>query len=202
MLQKLESNAGKQRLSLDKLEPLTIRLESLLSRGVPVVLTIDGRAASGKSSMAGQLANNYSGRVVHMDDFFLPQELRTAERLSEPGGNLHYERFVAEILPGLRDEAGFSYQAFDCDRIQLGDWRNLLPAQLTIVEGVYALHPKLGAYYDLALFLSCPPKLQLARLKARNPNKLAQFQKHWIPMEEAYFLAYDIEKAADFRIQT
>ena len=109
MLQKLESNAGQQRLSPDKLEPLTIRLESLLSRGVPVVLTIDGRAASGKSSLALTLAKNYSGRVVHMDDYFLPQELRTAERLTEPGGNLHYERFVAEILPGLRDEAGFSY---------------------------------------------------------------------------------------------
>ena len=166
------------------------------------MLAIDGRAASGKTSLAEKLAKVYSARVVHMDDFFLPQELRAAERLSEPGGNLHSERFVAEILPGLRDEAGVSYQAFDCNRMQLGEWQNLSPAQLTIVEGAYALHPKLGAYYDLALFLSCPPKLQLARLKARNPDKLAQFQKHWIPMEEAYFLAYDIEKAADFRIQT
>ena len=32
-----------------------------------------------------------------MDDFFLPMELRTAERLEEPGGNVHYERFSAEV---------------------------------------------------------------------------------------------------------
>ena len=201
MLQKLESNAGQQRLSPDKLEPLTIRLESLLSRGIPVVLAIDGRAASGKSSLAKTLAKDYAGRVVHMDDFLLPQELRTAERLSEPGGNLHYERFVAEILPGLRDKAGFSYQAFDCDRMQLGEWQNLLPAQLTIVEGAYALHPKLGTYYDLTLFLSCPLETQLARVKARNPFKIEQFLTRWIPLEETYFEVFGIEDAADFIIQ-
>jgi len=200
VLQKLESNAGQQRFSPDQLEPLTIRLESLLSRGIPVVLAIDGRAASGKSSLAKTLAKDYAGRVVHMDDFLLPQELRTAERLSEPGGNLHYERFVAEILPGLRDKAGFSYQAFDCDRMQLGEWRNLLPAQLTIVEGAYALHPKLGAYYDLALFLSCPLETQLARVKARNPVKFEQYLKQWIPLEETYFKVIGIDDAADFII--
>ena len=198
MLQKLESNAGQQRLRLDKLEALIIRLESMLSRGVPVVLAIDGRAASGKTSLAEKLAKVYSARVVHMDDFFLPQELRTAERLSEPGGNLHSERFVAEILPGLRDKAGFSYQAFDCDRMQLGERRNLLPAQLTIVEGAYALHPKLGAYYDLTLFLSCPFETQLARVKARNPVKFEQYLKQWIPQEETYFTLFGIEEAADF----
>lgn len=202
MLQKLASNAGQLRLSLDKLEPFTIRLESLLSHGIPVVLAIDGRAASGKSSLALTLAKNYSGRVVHMDGFFLPQELRTVERLSEPGGNLHYERFVAEILPGLRNEAGFIYQAFDCDRMQLGEWQNLLPAQLTIVEGAYALHPKLGAYNDLALFLTCPLETQLARVKARNPLKFEQFLKRWIPLEETYFKVFGIQDAADFIVQT
>ena len=202
MLQKLESNAGQQRLSLDKLEPLSFRLESLLSRGDPVVLTIDGRAASGKSSLSKKLAMHYAGRVVHMDDFFLPQELRKAERLSEPGGNLHYERFVAEILPALRDEAWFSYQAFDCGRMQLGEWRNLLPAQFTIIEGAYALHPKLGAYNDLALFLTCPLETQLARVKARNPLKFEQFLKRWIPLEETYFKVFGIQDAADFIVQT
>ena len=148
----------------------------MLSRGVPVVLAIDGRAASGKSSLAKTLAKDYAGRVVHMDDFFLPQELRTAERLSEPGGNLHYERFVAEILPGLRDEAGVNYQAFDCNRMQLGEWRNLLPAQLTIVEGAYALHPKLGAYYDLVSF-ELSAQASIGTFKGQKPKQTGTIPK-------------------------
>jgi len=192
----------KNLLSLDELLPLRTKLEGLLSQVSQLVLAIDGRAASGKSSLAAALARDYSAQVVHMDDFFLPQELRTAERLEEPGGNLHYERFISEILPNLRNAAGFSYQAFDCKRMQLGEWRNLSTAKLTIVEGAYALHPMLGAYFDLSLFLSCQPETQLARVKTRNPSKLEQFQKKWIPLEEAYFQAFKIPDLADFIIQT
>ena len=85
--------------------------------------------------------------------------------------------------------------------MQLGEWRNLLPAQLTIVEGAYALHPKLGTYYDLALFLSCPLETQLARVKARNPIKFEQFLTRWIPLEETYFKVFGIDDIADFIIQ-
>jgi uridine kinase len=186
----------------EKYEPFTRRLDSLLSKGMPVVLAIDGRAASGKSSLTEKLARDYPARVIHMDDFYLPIELRTVERLAEPGGNLHYERFMTDVLPGLRKQEGFSYQAFDCAVMNVGEWRNLFPAQLTIVEGAYAMHPKLGAYYDLALFLSCAPETQLARIKKRNPAKSEQFRKHWIPLEEAYFKAFGIPELADLIIQT
>ena len=165
-------------------------------------MAIDGRAASGKSRLADKLAKDYAARLVHMDDFFLPQELRTAGRLAEPGGTVHYERFIAKILPALHKKEVITYQAFDCSRMQLGEWRSLAPAQLTIVEGSYALHPKIGVYYDLSIFMSCPTDVQLARLKARNPAKLEEFKELWIPLEEKYFHAFGIEKSADFIIET
>lgn len=49
-----------------------------------------------------------------MDDFFLPPELRTAERLSQPGGNVHYERFSAEVADGILRGKPFEYSVFDC----------------------------------------------------------------------------------------
>ena len=57
------------------------------------MLAIDGMSASGKSTLAQEVADKYGGSVVHMDDFFLPAELRTNKRLETPGGNIHYERF-------------------------------------------------------------------------------------------------------------
>lgn len=202
MQQESDRIPGQTHPSLEKLEGLASRLESLLSMSLPVVLAIDGRAASGKSRLAEKLANDYAARLVHMDDFFLPQELRTADRMAEPGGNVHYERFIVEVLPSLRKKEAFSYQAFDCMHMQLGQWRSLAAAQVTVVEGSYALHPIFGVYYDLSVFMSCPPDVQLTRLMARNPAKLEEFQKHWIPLEENYFHTLGIEKSADFIIET
>ena len=75
--------------------------EKLKPAGVGVI-AIDGRAASGKTTLAAALAAETGGTVVHMDDFFLPAELRTPQRLAAPGGNVHAERFAEEVLPFLR----------------------------------------------------------------------------------------------------
>ena len=46
-----------------------------------------GHNGSGKSTMAAVLADVFSASLVHMDDFFLPFEQKTPERLAQPGGN-------------------------------------------------------------------------------------------------------------------
>ena len=60
-----------------------------------VCVAIDGRCASGKTTLATALAVSLGATVFHADDFFLRPEQRTAERLSEPGGNMDRERLKA-----------------------------------------------------------------------------------------------------------
>ena len=86
------------------------------------IIAIDGRCAAGKTTLAARLAKELGGDVIHMDDFFLPPALRTQERRSEPGGNVHYERFLTEVIPKLASGQAFSYQRFDCSRMAPGDW--------------------------------------------------------------------------------
>ena len=62
------------------------------------IIAIDGRCASGKTTFTQKLANYLNAEVIHMDDFFLRNELKTKERLSEVGGNIDYERFTSEVL--------------------------------------------------------------------------------------------------------
>ena len=78
------------------------------------IIAIDGRCAAGKTTLAARLAKELGGDVIHMDDFFLPPALRTQERRSEPGGNVHYERFLTEVIPNLASGRPFSYRRFDC----------------------------------------------------------------------------------------
>lgn len=174
----------------------------LNSSGKRVVVAIDGKCASGKTTAARLLAGIFDAEVIHMDDFFLPPELRTHERLCEIGGNVHYERFESEILPHLRDEFVFNYRVFDCAKRAYSDTpRKIEPSRLIIVEGSYALHPRFGDYCDLSVFIDIAPDKQLERIKKRNGEKLlARFQSDWIPMEERYFDAYNIRENCDFII--
>lgn len=69
------------------------------------------------------------------------------------------------------------------------------------MEGAYACHPELWGHYNLRVFLSVEPEEQLRRIKRRNgPEKTAMFIRRWIPFEEQYFKAFDIQARCDMRI--
>ena len=173
--------------------PLFCRIDALLAHHGSPVVAIDGCSASGKSTLAELLHTIYGASVVHMDDFFLPPEKRTPSRLSEPGGNVDYERFKAEVLAPLRMRRSFSYRVFDCKKMGFAGERAIDLHAPVVIEGAYALRPDFGRYYDLSVFCSIPPGLQEARIRARNGEQmLERFLSTWIPLEERYFSALSI----------
>ncbi len=166
--------------------------------GTVLVAVLDGRSASGKTTLADQLQRVTGAAVIHMDDFFLPGELRTSERLAEPGGNVHYERFAEEVLHFLRKREPFSYSVFDCGEMALGEERLVPGGELRIVEGAYSCHPEFGEYMDLRVFCDVESEEQERRILARNGEEmLGQFRERWIPLEERYFAAYGIREQAE-----
>ena len=164
----------------------------------PLIIAIDGRAASGKSTLAEQLSELLGADVIHMDDFFLPPELRSEERLAEPGGNVHYERFCEDVLPYLKSPELFSYRIFDCSRMDYNGESTVRNTPIRIVEGSYSHHPKFGTYADLFVFSDVDAVEQMRRIRLRNSGEKAQmFAKKWIPMEERYFAEFGIKTHAD-----
>ena len=194
------------RMGLYKFEiprALKSEIEELLNRKRRAVVSIDGRAASGKSSLAAALAARYDGEVIHMDDFFLPFDMRGEARLSEPGGNIHYERFTDEVLNPLSCGGSFEYGVFNCKIGEIAKKMICRNTGLVIVEGAYSLHPKFGEYYDLSFFMSASLNTRLERIKKRDGEEKAKvFAARWIPMEELYFAAFGTETAADFLLST
>ena len=96
-------------------------IQQLLCQKETAIVAIDGNCTSGKTTLANQLAANYDCNIFHMDDFFLRPEQRTPERFSEVGGNVDYERFLAEVLIPLKLGKPFSYRPFDCSTFELTD---------------------------------------------------------------------------------
>lgn len=167
----------------------------------PFVIAIDGRSAAGKTTLAALLAGQLSAAVIHMDDFFLPMELRTPERLAEPGANLHRERFTEEVLTHLREGKGFCYRRFDCGRMDYDKTVTIPGAGCYIVEGAYSCQPAFGEYMDLRVFCDITPGLQKERILTRNGEEgWRRFAECWIPMEERYFAAIPVEEKADITI--
>lgn len=169
----------------------------------PVIVAVDGRCASGKTTFAALCAKHFeSCNVFHMDDFFLPYGMRTPERLATPGGNVDHERAKAQLFEPLSRGEGLTFSRFDCSTGALEEPRTFPPARLTIVEGSYSHHPDLAPHSHLKLFLTCDSVEQLRRLSLRCPEKVEDFKKRWIPMEEAYFKAFSIQEHCDLTVDT
>lgn len=168
----------------------------------PVVIGIDGMCAAGKSTLGAALAEIYDAALFHADDYFLPSPLRTAERLSEPGGNLHRERLLSEVLLPLARGEKVVTRRFDCGKMALEPPIEHTPRRINIVEGSYSLHPELRDFYTLKIALRTAPDTQLRRLKARDPMRVNDYVNRWVPLENRYFEACGVYAAADLVIET
>ncbi len=173
-------------------------IEALMMTRERVIVGIDGRCASGKTTLAAALAEALGCPVIHMDHFFLRPHMRTPERLSQPGGNVDKERFYEEVMIPLKADLPFSYRPFDCQTGALADPVGVPFHRICIVEGTYSLCPELWEHYDLRVCLTVDPEVQLSRIEKRNGAQMKEiFRTRWIPMEEAYFKAFHIEARSD-----
>ena len=159
----------------------------LLQEKEYVLIAIDGKCTSGKTTLAAELESIYDCNVFHMDDFFLRPEQRTAQRYEEVGGNVDYERFREEVLLPLQSARAFSYRPFDCKTLTLSGPVSVSPKALNIIEGSYSLHPYFGDPYDLKVLLTVDPQIQRQRILKRPVFLQEAFFTKWIPLENRYF---------------
>ncbi|MBR6570236.1 MAG: hypothetical protein IKK75_07255 [Clostridia bacterium] len=171
----------------------------------PSLIVIDGPCGSGKSTLAGLMARLFGTETVPMDDFFLPFDMRTPERLAQPGGNVHYERFDEEVLSNLERGKPVRWNRFNCSDGTLIP-REIPVSDVVVIEGSYSHHPffrkKLIQQNALLVYVSVKEDEQRRRIAERDPELLHMFETRWIPLEKNYFEAYDIQGAADVVIES
>jgi hypothetical protein len=208
----IHSSAGKVPLRLTlkgyqdaDLEPLLAGMGGRLRRYGQCVAVLDGDCAAGKTTLAGKLAPLYQANVIRMDDFFLPPDLRTSERMGEPGGNIHYERFEAEVLKEIGYGKPFEYTRYDC-HTGYRDACRVMPCPVTFIEGSYSQHPRFAPHYErihaLKIWVKVEGGEQLRRLKGRSPALLSRFEREWIPLEKAYAAVMGCEEKADYVLES
>jgi len=169
------------------------------------LLVLDGDCGAGKTTLADEIAPLFQAAVIRMDSFFLPLELRTRERLQEPGGNIHFERFKTDVLANLVRGCDFTYRHYDCRADRFCVYSAPF-SPLMVIEGSYSHHPAFWDVYDalraLRVWVSVAEEEQARRLEARDPKLFPRFAAEWIPLEKAYQLAYQGKSKADIRVDS
>ena len=122
-------------LTEEKLNTLFSAIDRLLSERGRILVAIDGPCTAGKTTLSDILQVRYICNVFHMDEFFLRPEQRNSQRLAEPGGNVDYERFYAEVLLPLKADGPFCYRPFSCKVQALTSPVQIVSTPLTVIEG-------------------------------------------------------------------
>lgn len=143
-----------------------------------LLIGIDGAGGAGKSTLATRLADALStSTVVHIDDF--------ADWSDD--SNWTMSTFAERVLQPLIDGLTSKYQRYDWPTDTFGEWFEITPSGIVIVEGVSALRSDLRKFWAVSIWVDCPRELRLARGIARDGESMrSKWEDVWMPGEDAY----------------
>lgn len=169
----------------------------------PLVLALDGRCGSGKTTLTNALVRQFpASAVLRTDDFYLPPAQRAHGWEQTPCANMDLARLRDEALRPAYAGQPVAYRAYSCRQGAYLPPAQLPAQPLVILEGSYSHHPLLRPYETLRVFVTCTKAEQTRRLQAREGARYADFAARWIPLEEGYFAQYSIAESADFVVET
>ena len=170
----------------------------------PLVLALDGRCGSGKTTLANTLARQFPASITLHTLYLLAYFTFTAIFGWEktPCANMDLARLRDEALRPAYEGQPVQYRAYSCREGAYLPARELAAQPLVILEGSYSHHPLLTGYETLRVFLTCAKEEQTRRLQAREGERYANFAARWVPLEEGYFAQYHIAETADFVVDT
>jgi uridine kinase len=165
----------------------------------PILIGIDGLGGAGKTTLAAAIAEARPDvQVVHGDDFYGPEERDWLSWTAKEGYERYFDhqRLASELLEPLRDGRPGRFRRYDWGENALGEWVEVAPHGLVVVEGVYLLRPQLRRAWDLTVFVEAPRGIRGARLQARGQDDAGWIDR-WMAAEDFYERVLDPAGLAD-----
>lgn len=180
-----------------------------------LVVAIDGRSGSGKSTVAEAVAQDIDAVIVPCDDFFAANvsdaewDRRTPEQRAADA--IDWRRLKREAIEPLRTGRPARWLAFDFLAGPRSDGtyplqrtpREFAPKPVVLLDGAYSARPELADILDLSVLVEAAPATRQARLAAREAaDFLREWHVRWHSAEEYYFGHVRPPSAFDLVLQT
>jgi uridine kinase len=154
------------------------------------LVCVDGPAGSGKTTLAGRLAEQLDAPVVHMDDLYAGWTLTGA-----------FARLAAGVLRPLAAGHPGAYHRYDWVTGHFsGSSTPVPPADVLVVEGCGSCPRAADPWAVLRVWVEAPPEVRLARGLARDGAAFEPEWRRWQGTEAAAFAAEDTRERADVRV--
>jgi uridine kinase len=172
----------------------------MADRSTPLVVALDGRSGSGKSTVAALVGNELHATVIPTDDFFNANVTdeewndRTAE--AKASDAIDWRRLKAEAIQPLLEGHVAEWHPFDFEAGARPDGtygissrptkRN--PSNVILLDGAYSSRPELQDVVDFSILIETPVQVRHERLTNREESEfLEKWHKRWDEAEEFYF---------------
>lgn len=170
---------------------------SPLPKNRPLLIAIDGRPGSGKTTLAMQLAEALNAQAIYLDEFFIPQEQWPAD--AKPIFPFFYFRYQ-EFLDGIKALAAgkpFAYYSYDWQTNGVSkEATTITPDRIVIVEGVSTLNEQLANLYYKKIWVASDPKTEFGAISTREKGANLNLWKNiYIPSVDIYCEQKPWEKA-------
>ena len=161
--------------------------------GEITLITIDGPAGSGKTTLAHALGQHLeASAVIHMDGLYDGWSNALAPNL--------WDRVEQTILQPLSQGQAAQYEVFNWTSNAFDTSAYLEPTDVVILEGVGSSHPTVKSFSSFNIWISAPNELLLDRVLNRDGSHLRDQMLAWQVAEREYFTRFDIEGNADIHL--
>jgi len=159
--------------------------------GAGRLISVDGPAGSGKTTLAAELAAGSGATLVHLDQLYdgwggLPGIGATLDRLLRP---------LALGRPG-------TYRRYDWHAGAFADTVTVAPTELLVLEGVGSGSAAIADLVTVLVWLDAAPDERKRRALDRDGDSFAQQWEAWAEAEASHFAREETRERADVRLAT
>ena len=176
-----------------QLQVLKQLLPKLVAKcGECIVITIDGPAGSGKTTLAKDIESGLSSiYTIHMDDLYEGWSSTLTSNLTSK---------LVNILECVKNQGEVIYSPFDWSTEKLKPEIRILAPRYLIIEGVGSGQLATRGLASLALWIEVPDQLGLARVIERDGPAVAHYMPAFLVAQNIHFEKEGTKKSADYRL--